>query len=614
MVWLRKFRIWLISTIAIALITLAVAFSILRALLPHATVYVTDIEQQISALIGLPVSIESLDADMYWLTPRLKLINFVIYRNASRDVLVAFSEADFSLAILESIRFMMPMAGSISLHGADISIEKHPHNKWVLQGLELSGSETASDSDELIRVLSNMNLALLDSHVHWRDYTDRTNDMDFENAGIAIESFLGTHSLRMDLKLPRNLGSRFQLIAELDGDIQHPGKLSGSMYISGKSLRLDSWINHTRLREYALADGNADIEFWVDINAASVTRAVARVDAQKIRLSCADGHADSWNADDFTGTFFWRADDDGWRADVRELNIDRDGVRWPYATNASVRRNAGGWSIAADYLSLRDLYPLADIFVRADQRPRFDKLLAYQPRGNVFNLQANVPADEPAQVRAVADFTDLGFSIDEQRIAFKGFDGAVKLQPGQVELELDAKAVELTLASVFRQPLRFDGLSGVFNATRQQDRWTLATKQLRLWNADIQTVSELRADFDADGSVFLDMVSSYRDAMAVAARKYLPVAVLSDTLVDWLDKALLGGKVSSGGFVFRGDVAHFPFRDNDGVMEASFQTEDTSLHFLDGWPDIHHLNGSVRFYNSSLQIERATSCRSGRCR
>lgn len=607
MVWLRKFRIYLISTVAIVLIALAVVFSILRALLPHATAYVAEIETQISDLIGLPVSIETLDADMDWLRPRLKLINLVIYKNEQRDVLIAFTEADFSLAFIDSVRYMMPMAGEISLHGADITIERHPQNIWTVQGFEFSSADTASDSDELIEVLLNMNLALLDSHVHWRDYTGRSQPMDFDNAGIVIESFLGNHYVQADLNLPQNLGSSLQLIAEISGDMFNPQAVSGSVYVNGRSLELDNWVNHSRLRDYVLADGDMDVEFWIDVNAGKLNRAVGSVEARNTQLSCADGRDRTWRADKLAGDFFWRDGKHGWRADVRELKIDRDGDHWPYASNASLSRDQTGWSVIADYLRPRDLYELADIFVQGKARQRFDELLAYRLQGDVFNLQATVSADEPGLVSAAADFSDLGFSIETRRVAVQGLDGAVQLRPGHIRLNLESKDVELTLASVFRQPLWFDGLTGEYIAQQQDGHWTLVSDHTRVWNADIDTVSDIRAEIGADGAVFLDMLSSYRNAVAVAARKYLPVAVLSDGLVDWLDKALLGGRVASGGFVFRGDVTHFPFDANDGVMLAAFHAEDTTLHFLAGWPDIHRLDGDVRFFNSSLQIGQAKS-------
>ena len=106
--WIRKTRICLISSVAVMLIVLAVAFTVLRAMLPYATGYIAEIESGISAQIGLPVSIGSLDADMHWFTPRLKVLDLVIYKEDGREKLISLTEANFSLAYIDSIRFMMP--------------------------------------------------------------------------------------------------------------------------------------------------------------------------------------------------------------------------------------------------------------------------------------------------------------------------------------------------------------------------------------------------------------------------------------------------------------------------------------------------------------------------
>ena len=64
MTWFDKVRLYLIYTIAVTLIVLAVSFSLLRAVLPHATGYVDDVEQALTREIGLPVTIASMDADI----------------------------------------------------------------------------------------------------------------------------------------------------------------------------------------------------------------------------------------------------------------------------------------------------------------------------------------------------------------------------------------------------------------------------------------------------------------------------------------------------------------------------------------------------------------------
>ncbi len=211
--WIRKIRIWLLSSVAVALIVLAVAFTVLRTLLPHATGYIAEIENGISAQIGLPVSIGSLDADMHWFTPRLKVLDLVIYKEGGKEKLFTLTEANFSLAYIDSIRLMMPMVGDISLHGAELFVERHPKGKWVIQGFELYERESTSGSEELIDLILGADIALIDSRLHWRDFTGRSRNMDFDDATIALENHLGKQYIDIDVGLPADMGDRFRVVA-----------------------------------------------------------------------------------------------------------------------------------------------------------------------------------------------------------------------------------------------------------------------------------------------------------------------------------------------------------------------------------------------------------------
>jgi len=77
--WLLHFRICIIICLAVVLISAAVIFSVLRAVLPYATGYKNEIQLEVSKQIGLPVEIESIDAAIHWFSPRLKLIGVSIY-------------------------------------------------------------------------------------------------------------------------------------------------------------------------------------------------------------------------------------------------------------------------------------------------------------------------------------------------------------------------------------------------------------------------------------------------------------------------------------------------------------------------------------------------------
>ncbi|MGB5601712.1 MAG: hypothetical protein WBO14_04585, partial [Gammaproteobacteria bacterium] len=218
--WIRKTRIFLISSVAVALIILAVVFTLLRAMLPHATGYIAEIEQAISSQIGLPVSIGSLDAEMHWFTPRLKVLELVIYKENGKEKLINLTEANISLAYFESIRFMMPVAGTVSLHGAELFIERHPHGKWIIQGFELYERESSKDSEELIELILSAEIELIDSRINWRDYTGGSRNIDFDDASVRLQNYLGNQYFEMDVRLPADLGERFRLVAQVNGDLR----------------------------------------------------------------------------------------------------------------------------------------------------------------------------------------------------------------------------------------------------------------------------------------------------------------------------------------------------------------------------------------------------------
>ena len=58
---------------AIMVIIMAILFSLFRALTPWATQYKGEVEQHLSALVGQPVIISSMETSWYWFEPVLRL-------------------------------------------------------------------------------------------------------------------------------------------------------------------------------------------------------------------------------------------------------------------------------------------------------------------------------------------------------------------------------------------------------------------------------------------------------------------------------------------------------------------------------------------------------------
>ena len=608
--WIRKTRIFLISAVAVALIILAVAFTLLRGLLPHATGYITEIENGISSQIGLPVTIGSLDAEMHWFTPRLKVLDLVIYKEDGKEKLINLTEATISLAYLDSIRFMMPMAGTVNLHGAELFIERHPNGKWVVQGFELYERESSKDSEELIDLVLSADIALIDSQIHWRDYTGRTRNIDFGDARVLLENERGTQYFEIDVRLPADLGDRFRIVAQLDGDLRDLRALEGKLHISGKGLVFDNWVNTTRIREFVQGSGKLDVDLWTHINKASIMRVASSINATGLVLANIDDRNKSWRADRLATKIFWRRLNEGWRLDVRDLNLNTGGSIWPDNTDIIVSNDQADWRILASYLEPVDILPLLRVLPDRIDVSAVTSYADFLPAGEFSNFEAVFTAAEKPDLQLSTEFTDISIVLADQGVSVSGLDGELIIDSNKSELLIESSNVIAETGGLLRWPLQLDSISGKLDIQLDDEKISVETPALFVKNQHIETMTRLFAEISSDKRVFLDMQSNFANGKGEHAHKYIPTAILPDGLVDWLDNAFIGGHVPFGSFIFRGVANDYPFTNCQGVMQVLFDVKDGTLHFLDGWPDVYNASATVRFHNASLSVENARSVES----
>jgi len=605
--WIRKTRIFLISSVAVALIIMAVAFSLLRAMLPFATGYIAEIEKGISAQIGLPVSIGSLDADMDWFTPRLKVLDLVIYKEDGVEKLINLTEANFSLAYFDSIRFMIPMAGAVSLHGAELFIERHPNGKWVIQGFEVYERESSKDSEDLIELILSADIALIDSRIHWRDYTGKTPNFDFDDASFLLENDQGSQFFKIDVRLPPGLGERLRIVAQLDGDLRDLLTLEGQLHVSGKGLVFNNWVSTTRIKEFVHGSGELDVDLWTQIDKGSIKRIASNINATNLVLANINNGEKLWRADSLGTKIFWRALDVGWRLDVRDLQLRIGESQWQENTNIVVANEAADWRVLASFLKPGDILPLLNVLPDNIDVSIVTDNAGYMPAGEFTNFEAIFTATDNPEFRLRTGFTDIAIVLADRGIAVSGLDGELIIGTDSAELLLESSNVIADTGGFLRWPLQLDSISGKLEVLLDDGKVRLEAPALFVKNQHIETVTRLFSEISSDKKVFLDMQSNFANARGEYAYRYVPTTIIPDGLVDWLDNAFVSGYVPSGSFVFRGIANDYPFSDCQGIMQVTFDVEDGTLHFLDGWPDVHNAAATVRFHNASLTVENARS-------
>ena len=604
MTWFDKIRLSLIYTIAIMLIVVAVAFSVLRAVLPHATGYVDDLELALTQQIGLPVSIASMDADMYGLVPRLKLVDVVIHDKDKKREILRLDEAFFALAFVDSILQWSPTVGDISLVGADLYIERYADNRWRIQGVEFGGDAAASPdsnaSNEIIEAIKNTSFSLLDSDIHWKDYGLLGGQLDFIGANVFIEEFFGDHSLEINLQLPEVYGDSFRLIVKTDGDLAGLLDADLDIYLQGVSIDIGQWLSVLDVSDLPLVKGIFSGELWF----ARQDKLLSKItlDGSVKQLDVTRKAQGGFSLDNVAGKFDWEKTDEGWYFNSQDIHLVRQKMAWQEPASVAVIQDKEGLFVTANYLRSQDLIEMANVFLDDEQLDFVKTYRLNSLAGDFYNLSVFMPVDDKKNIKLSTVFENLDFYIPDSDILFRGVDGLLTYGNDQARIELLSEIVEMDFAGLFRQPLSIDLADGVFFVEHKGSDWHISSESFYLLNSDIEVNTRLKLVADEQGTLFADIQSDFNNAIGSSLHKYYPVSIMSDELLDWLDMAVTDGYTESGSFILHGDLNHFPYEKNDGVMEVVFDTRYLTLKFLEGWPALENLSSHIRFHNSSMYI------------
>ena len=124
---------------------------------------------------------------------------------------------------------------------------------------------------------------------------------------------------------------------------------------------------------------------------------------------------------------------------------------------------------------------------------------------------------------------------------------------------------------------------------------------LALETADLKLEAGMRirlADEAQPGSI--DLRGELTDFDVTRTGPYLPVGIMPEKVVKWLDNALQAGRVDKADVRIEGPVRGFPYRDDQGEFEVSFTTTGFDLEYMSGWPIAKALTADILFRNEGM--------------
>ena len=617
----RKLKNWILSIVGLTVIVLAISFTLIRVAIKSIPDYSIAIQKAISEQVDMTLEVGFLDAEIYWLVPRLNLIDVNISDKEGKHHLLHLDEIDLSLDWAETLRTMTPVIGEITLVGLNVQLGVNKKSQLLIQNyiidenidstLDAATEENVQKSFEVNEAIqntfNNLDFKIINSQFRFYDERDVSRSKTLSNVNLHLINSGTSHVFEVKADLPRGYGQFVHFIIDLEGDLFDYKNLDGELYLAIENINAAPWLDDYWGDLKVTANANVYGKAWLEWSKQEVIEFNSQLNLTNLAVHYLGESVNTWNIDHLDTFLRWQKNDTGWVLDVRDLLVEREGIDWlkPAAATLEMHNVQQEIELKADFLRVEGFVYLAGMLnsVTDIDITWLQLLEKYKPSGELKYLDVSLPLYKPQDIKVNAEFSQLGFSLpDVEPAAIDNLKGAIAFLGNKTWLVLDSQNTEIKFRNLFRNSINLSELQGSLNLSHQNKLWELSSQSLIINTPHIQT--EVRLDFNMpdNGKPFLDLTAYFKEGDAKAVSQYLPAGVMGKDSVKWIDRALNDGFIIQGGYQFYGYLNDAPFRLNEGVSLADFDVTGVDLTYLENWPDVNNISANLRFENDTMLI------------
>lgn len=592
---LRRFLGWsLLALVILAAVCVGLASQFLPVLARHPDA----VARWLSGQIGEPVALTAVEARWNRAGPQFSLSGLRI--GAAPQVL-DIDRAQLQVNVYSGLWPGLPLT-ALRLSGPELELHRAADGSWRLDGFgrRPTAGTNASQFDQLRR------FGAIDVAGARLRFHDAVSGHQFDLQRIDARLRRGPGRLHFGVMLHGENGARLRLA----GDVADDGQ-AGTLYLEGIAQDWAAWAQGASFQGIGLAEAQGDMRIWLDVSDAAPSLVRVQADLAPLTLHRVDAAADD-SADmqqqpvHFAG---WELDaramreaENGWRLTIPSWRVNADVagpaldiVRQGHATHDAT----GLLRVQADAVTLGPLLDLARLAPQLSDGMR-QWLAAARPQGELH--QARLLWVGPDSHAFRAQVSGIGWSPQAGVPALRGIAGMLDGDARAVRLHIDSGLWDMQAPDVLREPFA-PNVSGEILLLHDADGPRLDTPGLRLHEDNYDILLGGGVQFPAQGGALLDLRADVAEAPIVVAKRFWPINVMPSAAVEWLDDALVDGRVAHGSALVRGNVRDWPFEHGEGRFEAMAELADAQLQYHDDWPMGRKVNGTARFINTAMELD-----------
>ena len=572
--------------VAGVLVCVALVLGVASQVLPLAERNPDRIAKWLSARAGRPVAFDHVDTQWTRRGPLLRLegLRVGVGNNAVR-----MGEAEVLVSMYAGL---LPGRSftELRLRGLSLTLQRADDGTWSVLGLP--GHKAGSDPLQTLDGLGELQvidakLAVLAPSLGWNLKLPKI-DLRLRVDGDRVRA--GTRAWMDKSATP------VQVAFDFDRDSG-----DGRAYLDTRALDVAAWSPVLRYAGVSAESGSGRLQAWAELRRSRVVAVTSQMKLQQIRFRgspLANGKVPRTQFDQVEGRTRWRLSAGGWRFDAPRLSIG-DG-RTPQTLDGLVVAGGKQYGLLAERIDAAPLLALLALSDRVDPGLRQWLSLA-APGARLANVSL---AGNSQGMQAHGRLEGISFLPAAHSPGVSGLAG---------EFIGDEQGFALKLDPV--TPLRFDWpsgfgvahavtLDGTLTGWREGDGWRVGTSALRIRGKDFGAYARGGLWFQGDGTrPWIDIAADIDEAPVAAAKRFWIHSKMSKGAVDWLNSALVGGRVKDGRALMSGDLDDWPFTRNNGRFEAVARIEDGQFKFQHDWPAMDHVQAEIAFIGNGFSME-----------
>jgi len=595
----------------VAFFAFAAIFLALRYwLLPDIGRYRDDVVAIVSSSIGMPVKIDSIEADWLGFRPRITFGNVRISDREGREVLALPSIEN--VVAWRSLLVLDLRLHSIEIDGPKLAVRRDRSGFLHVAGVKLEPETGGGGGGAFTAwVFDQREITIRDAEIEWIDEQRGAAPLKLRALQFRLRNSGERHSFGLSARPPAELGSSVDLRVELTGDsVAQVAAWNGQAYAELGDTDLAGWRTWI---DYPLdiSAGRGAVRVWASLRAGQLRRATADVAlaAARVRLRA---DLPVLELSRVTGRLLGRVTEGGYEVGGRDLALAVvDGptleptsfrVSWQRATERAPERG----SASASLIELRPLAKFLEyVPVPAEVNRR---LVELAPAGSLLEARFDWsgPLSAVGRYSGKASFERLAMSPREAIPGFTGLSGRIEMTESNGTLYLRATHAGLEFPRVFPEPrIALDSLNGRIDWERRgASGFEVKVSSLAFSNAHATGTAFGAYVYSGSGPGLIDLSAQLTHADGRYTAKYLPLAsIMGEGTRAWLSRAIVAGDVRSARLRMTGDLRNFPFTDAfAGQFFVSAHVSGGVLDYAEGWPRIEGIDADLLFDRRKMDI------------